>query len=335
MSFWRQFDQEAAVSRSSGPQLTDETVGALESRYGVKFPKSLVELLKVQNGGTLADSGFKFGGEDYYVDSIYGLSASDQWGNIKPISEVFDLNVEEELKRQIHAEIGNPELVFPFADFGGHCLYALDYNQASPKGEPKIIYFVCEGELSAVRTIAESFEHFLNGHDRGEAAPSVKLDDIAKETVLLETTVAGQHLHGGASLEFSNWVCDRKNEVVIYTKSVWNRKVSLRRSVIPKRSLEPDFCEISKVEYVAEPAIYQLLLHVDPNRPLASVQDAEQSRTVWKNTKCELLYDSVYSHDQEQLAHLSRKLFSNYQGKPTSLTKHLNRILNELGTCND
>jgi hypothetical protein len=335
MGFWRQFEEGSPAATSALPPLTDEVVRSFESRYGVRLPARLVELLNEQNGGSLVDTGFKFDGEDYYVDTISGLAGADRFGIIRPVSEIFDREDEVDLLAQIKEQLGKPELVFPFGDYGGHCMYALDYNQSSKTGDPRVIYFVIEGDLSGVTTLADTFEDFLKGHYLGEPTPSVTLGDVAGETLLEETRSSGRHVHGGTALEFFNWVCDRKKELVIYTKSVWDMKVSLRRSVIPKKSLEPDFCEISKVEYVAEPATYQLLLHVDPNRPRASVDDAEQSGTVWKNTKSDLLYDSVHSYDREQLVRLRKQISPNYRGKPTSLTKQLNGFLKELGIIDD
>jgi hypothetical protein len=189
--------------------------------------------------------------------------------------------------------------------------------------------------LSGVTALAASFEEFLKGHYFGEAGPSVNVDDVVKETVLVETRAAGKHANGGANLEFFNWVCDRKKELIVFSKSVWDKKVSLRRSAIPKKSLAPDICEISKLEYAGEPAIYQLLLHVDPNRSWALIDDSEQSEQVWKNSKSKLLYDSVYSHDREQLVQLRKQIFPDYRGKPKSLTKQLNGLLKELGIIDD
>lgn len=335
MKFWLQFEEGSPAAETALPPLTDDEVRSFESRYRVKLPKRLVDLLKAQNGGSLVHDSFKFRGKDYYLDDISGLAASEQFGTIKPLSEVFDLEDEGDLEAQIKDQIGNPELVFLFGTYGGHCMYALDYNQASKQQEPKVIYFILEGDLSGVRSLADSFDDFLKGHYLGEPTPSVNLEDVSKETLLVETRSAGRHVHGGTALEFFNWVCDRKKELIVFSKSTWDGKVSLRRSVVPKKSLVPDFCEISKVEYVGEPAIYQLLLQVDPNCSGVTIDDAEQSGTVWKNTKCEVMNDYVYSHDRDQLVQLSKRIFPNYRGKPTSLTDELNGLLKNLGIIND
>ena len=163
----------------------------------------------------------------------------------------------------------------------------------------------------------------------------MNLEDVSKETLLVETRSAGRHVHGGTALEFFSWVCDRKKELIVFSKSTWDGKVRLRRSVVPKKSLAPDFREISKVEYVGEPAIHQLNLHVDPNCSWVTIDDAEQSGTGWKNTKGKVVYDSVYSHDRDQLVQLSKRIFPDYRGTPISLTDELNGLLKNLGIIND
>jgi hypothetical protein len=335
MKFWLQFEEGSPAAETALPPLTDEVVRSFESRYGVRLPTRLVELLKEQNGGSLVDTGFKFGGEDYYVDSISGLADTDRFGNIRPISEIFDREDEADLFTQIKKQLGQPERVFPFGDYGGHCMYALDYNRSSKAGEPKVIYFIIEGDLSGVTILADSFKDFLQGHYLGEPTPSVNLEDVSKETLLVETRSSGRHVHGGTALEFFSWVCDRKKELIVFSKRTWDGKVSLRRSVVSKKSLAPDFCEITQLEYVGEPATYQLLLHVDPNRSWVSIDDAEQSGPVWKNTKAKAVYDSVYSHDRDQLVQLSKRIFPNYRGTPTSLTDELNGLLKNLGIIDD
>lgn len=331
MKFWLQIEEGSPAAETALPPLTDEEVHSFESRYRVKLPKRLVDLLRMQNGGSLVHSGFKFGGKDYYLDDISGLAASEQFGTIKPLSEVFDLKDEGDLEAQIKSQIGNPQLAFLYGSHGGHCMYALDYNQVSKQGDPKVIYFILEGNLSGVTTLAGSFDDFLKGHYLGEPTPSVNLEDVSKETLLIETRSSGRHVHGGTALEFFNWVCDRKKELIVFSKSTWDGKISLRQSVVPKKSLAPDLCEISKVEYVGEPTIYQLLLHVDPNRSWVTIDDAEQCGPTWKNTKGKVVYDRVYSHDQNQLVQLSKRIFPNYRGTPTSLTDELNGLLKNLG----
>ena len=330
MSFWVQFDEDKKANDINHPPLTDETVAFCEAHYGVKFPKQLLTLLREKNGGYLVDTEFKLGGKDYQVDSIFGLAAPQEWGNIKPITRIFDPKEEVEIHRQLQAKIGNPDLVLPFADFAGHCMYALDYNQMARSGEPKIVYLLIESDV-CVKTIAESFDAFLKGHYLGEAISAVDLAEVAGETVLLESSIAARHNHGDIDIKFFHWVCGRKTEVVVYSKTVWDKTVTLRKSVISRRSLEPEFCEITKVVYIAEPAVYELCLHVNPRRKLASIEESTPAGRLWKNTRCELLYDSVHSRDRSQLLQLRKQLFPNYQGKPTSFTKSLNSLLKDLG----
>lgn len=335
MKFWLQFEEGSPAAEAALPPLTDEEVRSFESRYNVTLPKRLVTLLKEQNGGSLVHDSFKFHGKDYYLDDFLGLSGARQFGTIKPLSEVFDFRDKGDLEALIKGQIGNPELVFLFGVYGDHCMYALDYNRAYEQGEPKVIYFIPEGDSSGVSSLASNFGDFLKGNYPGEPTPSVNLEDVSKETLLVETRSAGRHVHGGTALEFFSWVCDRKKELIVFSRSTRDGNICLRRSVVPKESLAPDFCEISKVKYVSEPAIYELLLHVDPNRSWVTIDDAKQCETVWKNTAGKVVYDSVYSHDRDQLVQLSKRIFPNYQGTPTSLTNELNGLLKNLGIIND
>lgn len=324
MSFWKKHSDDALADESALPPLTVKTVRSFESRYGVKLPEPLIKLLKQQNGGTPADNGFKFDGEDYYVDSFYGLAGRKHFASIQPLSEWLDLQDDPELSTEIRDQIGKPKLVFPFADHGGHCKFALDYNQTSPKGVPRIIYFVIEGVLDQVATLTNSFEDFLNGHYLGEAAPSVNLGDIEKEKVLLRTKARAK------DVQFENWICDRPKDLFIYSQSFSDGKTTLRRSKLLKKSLNPTFCEISKLDYLPKPTIYQLLVYGNRNSSWVSFDESEQGGTIWKNTKGEMAYDTIYSHDRKQLVQLRKRLCPSYREEPTLTPKQAMKAVEKM-----
>ncbi len=105
----------------------------------------------------------------------------------------------------------------------------------------------------------------------------------------------------------------------------------MRKATVTLRSLAPEFCDISKLDYAAGPDIFVLSLHVDPHGKLVGVEDSEQSGSRWKNTRSQLLYDSIHAFDHELLDKFRRELFPAYRGKPTSFTAHLNKVLEDIG----
>ena len=323
MSFWYEFPEENRENDIQHPSLTDATVASIETRFHVRFPQRLIALLREKNGGYLRDKEFKLKGEDHQVDCIFGLAEKGR-SIIEPVSTLFE-SLEE-----FPAELGNPDRVLTFADYAGHCLYALDYNKCGRNGGPRVLYLDTEGEITG-REVASSFDEFLDGHYLGDTTPSVRWDEMIDQTSALEAHVSFRHKFGEAHLEMLHRVYRRERILIIFTRSLWNGKVRLRKATIELDSLAPDFCNISKLDYASGPDVFVLHFHVDPHGKLVNVEDSEHSGSRWKNTRSQLLYDAVHAFDHELLDKFRRELFPDYRGKPTSFTARLNKVLKNIG----
>ena len=325
----QQENLDSLLHNNHHPPLTDATVASIEARYHVRFPRRLIALLREKNGGYLNDKEFKFKGKDYQVDSISGL-AEEGWSAIEPISRFFKRSSHPDFLDEFPAKLGNLDRVLIFAGYASHCLYALDYNKSDQIEEPRVLYLNIEGGITA-HEVARNFDEFLDGHYLGDPVPSVRWDELADQTPALETHVAFQHKLGETHLEEFHRVYRLKSTLVLFTRSLWDEKVRLRKATITLKSLAPEFCNISKLDHAAGPDVFVLCLHVDPHRKWVDLEDSEQSGNLWKNTRAQVVYDSIHAFDRKLLDKFRRELFPSYKGKPRSFTDELNKVLKDIG----
>lgn len=333
MSFWYEFPEENKENDIRHPPLTGATVASIEGRYHVRFPRRLIALLREKNGGYLNNKEFKLKGKDYQVDSISGL-AEPGWSVIESFSHLFKRLDDSQFLDQFPANFGNPDRVLIFGGYASHCLYALDYNKCNRNGEPRVLYLNIEGGIRA-HEVAGGFDEFLDGQYLGDPAPSVHWDERANKTPALETHVSFQHKLGEAWLEQLHRVYRLENTLIVFTRSRWNERIRLRKATVRLKSLAPEFCNISKLDYAAGSDVFVLCLHVDPHRKWLDVEDSEQAGSLWKNTHSELLNDSIHASDRNLLDKFRRDLFPAYKGKPTSFTDGLNKVLKDIGIDTD
>lgn len=148
-SFWR--DSDFGVL----DPLTDEAVRDAEDQLRVALPASLVRLLRVQNGGTVAERwnawpvAVPTAGFDPYVpfELVMGVGRADG------VTTLFDTPY-------LVAEWGLPEPIV-LLDGDGHYWVGLDYRGCGPYGEPSVAVFDADRESSAL--LAADFETFLRG----------------------------------------------------------------------------------------------------------------------------------------------------------------------------
>ncbi|WP_433663955.1 SMI1/KNR4 family protein [Nocardia sp. CA-128927] len=143
------------------PPLTDEAIREAEDRFGVTLPASLVRLLRVQNGGTVAKqrNAFPFpphtpGGDRYApFDVVMGISPADAFVSMLDTPYLV-------------AEWGLPTPIVLLAG-NGHWWVGLDYRSCGPQGEPSVAFFDADRESSL--TLASDFETFLQGLTAAES----------------------------------------------------------------------------------------------------------------------------------------------------------------------
>jgi len=149
------------------PALTDESICEAERLLGVTLPPSLLDLLRLQNGGVVANDWVVFP-----TTQAPGWSRDhvpfDVLMGIGPSNSLLDTPYLVE-------EWGLPSpLVLLAGD--GHCWIGLDYRACGPHGEPSVGWF--DVELGAEAVLASDFHSFvkqLTSADRlvgGSSRPS-------------------------------------------------------------------------------------------------------------------------------------------------------------------
>lgn len=130
--------------------LTADMIKRAEANIGYQLPKSYVELLKYQNGGTMNDAL----SDECWITIIYGIGdTADAYNGLE---EMF-INWIEEWE---YPNIGIP---FGETQSAGHDMYFMDMREISENGEPPIVRVENEGDPEDVKIIkiADTLEEFL------------------------------------------------------------------------------------------------------------------------------------------------------------------------------
>ncbi|MFB8277737.1 SMI1/KNR4 family protein [Nocardia colli] len=132
--------------------LTDDAVRAAENQLGVELPASLLRLLRVQNGGTVADqwNAFPFPAPTPGIDSY---APFDVVMGVGPTDGLLDTPY-------LIKEWGLPAPIVLLAG-DGHWWVGLDYRNCGPQGEPSVAFFDADRENSVI--LAPDFETFVRG----------------------------------------------------------------------------------------------------------------------------------------------------------------------------
>lgn len=138
--------------------LTDEMVVDAERLLGVRLPSALLELLRMQNGGVVADGWNAFltaqptswSGSHVPFDTLQGIGTAE--GTLSLLDTPY-----------LVEEWGLPSpLVLLTGD--GHWWIALDYRECGPDGEPSVTWF--DTELDQDLLLAPDFRTFVEGLTR-------------------------------------------------------------------------------------------------------------------------------------------------------------------------
>lgn len=164
------FDEVKAAFWGEGrygvqPPLTDAVVREAERRLGVRLPPSLLEILRVQNGGAVAELWNAFPTDVPTSWSENHVPLDDMMG-IDPLDGQLSLLDTAYLVE----EWGLPSpLVLLSGD--GHCWIALDYRTCGKRGEPSVSWFDVDGGTEL--PLAADFQAFV---ERLVAATSLDSD---------------------------------------------------------------------------------------------------------------------------------------------------------------
>lgn len=137
------------------PALTDEAVADAQRLLGVTLPSSLLDLLRHQNGGPVADSRDAFptsrptswSVDHIAFDNVFGIG--HRAGTVSMLDSPY-----------LVEEWGLPTAVVLVAG-DGPCWIGLDYRVCGGQGEPSVTWF--DAELETEQALAVDFQSFVEG----------------------------------------------------------------------------------------------------------------------------------------------------------------------------
>jgi cell wall assembly regulator SMI1 len=154
-------------------------INSLEKKLAVSFPKKYIEMMLIQNGGTLYKNEFdcfdKYRARKIHSSAdflkIYPLSTEESEEEAverylylidHPHSKIFPKHSYESIELYLlDPPEFFPENLIPFAEDGGGNLVCFDYR--TTKEEPSIIFWCHDDpEGKDVHFVASSFEEFIN-----------------------------------------------------------------------------------------------------------------------------------------------------------------------------
>jgi hypothetical protein len=116
------------VPGQSRPPVTDNQVRQCEMEFGVTFPRALVQVLQVHNGGSVRGA---------YSFALLPLETSKREQRIRPLTELAAAGayIDDDALESISEEIGDPRLILALGFDGAYC-FAMNFNANGPHGEP-------------------------------------------------------------------------------------------------------------------------------------------------------------------------------------------------------
>ncbi|MEV7729089.1 SMI1/KNR4 family protein [Streptomyces sp. NPDC087917] len=137
------------------PPLTERTVREAEHELGVTLPPSLLDLLRKQNGGVVADSWnaapaaepTSWSQDHVPFDELMGIGRSE--GTVSLLDTPY-----------LVEEWGLPSPI-ALVSGDGHSWIALDYRRCGSDGEPSVTWF--DTDLDAELQLAVDFRSFVEG----------------------------------------------------------------------------------------------------------------------------------------------------------------------------
>jgi len=155
--FWD--NSEYAIGSYVGEPLTDELVASIEDELGYKLPKSYIELMKCQNGGTpqltshRTQESTSWAGDHIAITGIYGINRSKLYSLGGDFGSQFWIDEWE------YPPIG---VYFCDCPSAGHDMICLDYRNCGSDGEPQVVHVDQEFDYN-ITFVADNFENFIRG----------------------------------------------------------------------------------------------------------------------------------------------------------------------------
>jgi hypothetical protein len=136
------------------PPLTDDLIVDAERRLKITLPPELLQLLRLQNGGVIADSWDAcpaeanfYAGDNVPFEHLYGIGPGDQDGATTLLDTPY-LVQEWELPSPVVLLSGE-----------GHYWIALDYRDCGPAGKPSVVWI--DNEMNHELLLAPDFRAFV------------------------------------------------------------------------------------------------------------------------------------------------------------------------------
>ncbi len=299
MSFWRPSESYAPGEFTPPPPVTDAMVAACEKDFGIKFPASLVTLLKTQNGGELNNHDFRIDGKDFAVYVIEKIEDSSDLLRICPLTRRMDAESQADEIEKIKKQIGNPNLILPF-DGDGHYYHALNYNEQGADAEPSVIFLEIEGDIS-FRKIASSFAEFLSGQYEGDPQPIVQMEEANNYRVIVEGGYEGFLNSTRTDVRISWKICSHRSHLIVFQEEDWGWRKSLKRVEFKKSDLVFSKPETKKYDPPLHPDCYRLHLQVQPFTHTMTENEATAYKGRWKNSSSATGYATLYSNSRPAL----------------------------------
>ena len=164
IDFEKLFDKQAEDLYNQGDLVVGRITEA-EKVLGYHFPKSYIEFLQVQNGGTLSKA---YSGSR--LKAVYGIGAADNSYGIEKKCDLWKNDWQ-------YPDIGIP---FGETESGGHDLYYMDFSVVDENGEPRIVLIDNEGN-NEVYFVANNFAEFIGKVFRKEDLSGRRIVDETKE----------------------------------------------------------------------------------------------------------------------------------------------------------
>ena len=154
--------------------LTDEMITFSEKELGYKFPKTYIELMKIQNGGKPIKK--------------YWIKGNPKRNEVSEIGITGFLGIGSTKKNSLFGQYGNEfwfkewgyprdiGVIIADTESGGHEMIYLDYRECGEGEEPKVS--VCFQEYDyEIQVLANSFKEFLSMLVSAEEFEEILLKD--------------------------------------------------------------------------------------------------------------------------------------------------------------
>jgi len=161
-SFWD--NNEYSKQNYIGANVSDEQILSVEKELDYKLPRSYIELIRIQNGGTpnftnhRIEEATSWANDHVAITGIYGIDRNLSYSLCGELGSQFRME-----------EWGYPEIGIYFCDCpsAGHDMICLDYRKCGPQGEPEVVHV--DQELGyKITVVAKNFESFIRGLERND-----------------------------------------------------------------------------------------------------------------------------------------------------------------------